>query len=182
MVAGRAAVGVSSSGAAVVDHLALSRLRCTAIPPAALEGRAANCRLPPCLVGMDACATAHDWGHELMALGHDIRLMPPLCLSETLFGATHVCSASNPEDRARSGHGSSHALLPWAIAPRRNEGLLGALAFVAHSIGHIDPPATKPWQRKRPKGYELNSIDPSPPHRSAPRVDRNWDRSGSSRK
>ena len=27
--------------------------------------------LPPCLVGMEACATAHHWARELMALGHD---------------------------------------------------------------------------------------------------------------
>ena len=33
--------------------------------------------LPSCLVGMEACASAHHWGRELMALGHDVRLMPP---------------------------------------------------------------------------------------------------------
>ncbi|MEN8915874.1 MULTISPECIES: IS110 family transposase [Erythrobacteraceae] len=33
--------------------------------------------LPPCLVGMEACASAHHWARELMALGHEVRLMPP---------------------------------------------------------------------------------------------------------
>lgn len=33
--------------------------------------------LPPCLVGMEACATAHFWAREISALGHDVRLMPP---------------------------------------------------------------------------------------------------------
>ena len=33
-------------------------------------------KLPPCLVGMEACATAHHWARELKALGHDVRLMP----------------------------------------------------------------------------------------------------------
>ncbi|MDP4538007.1 IS110 family transposase, partial [Qipengyuania sp. DY56-A-20] len=33
--------------------------------------------LPACLVGMEACASAHHWGRELMALGHEVRLMPP---------------------------------------------------------------------------------------------------------
>ncbi len=33
--------------------------------------------LPPCLVGMEACATAHHWSRELAALGHEVRLMPP---------------------------------------------------------------------------------------------------------
>jgi len=33
-------------------------------------------RLPPCLVGLEACATAHYWARELRALGHQVRLMP----------------------------------------------------------------------------------------------------------
>ena len=33
--------------------------------------------LPTCLVGMEACSSAHHWGRELSALGHEIRLMPP---------------------------------------------------------------------------------------------------------
>lgn len=33
--------------------------------------------LPACLVGMEACATAHHWARELSALGHQVRLMPP---------------------------------------------------------------------------------------------------------
>jgi transposase len=34
-------------------------------------------RLPPCLVGMEACGSAHHWGRELTALGHEVKLMPP---------------------------------------------------------------------------------------------------------
>src|SRR5712672_2312804 len=33
--------------------------------------------LPPCLIGMEACATAHYWARELTKLGHKVRLMPP---------------------------------------------------------------------------------------------------------
>src|SRR6266403_1757987 len=32
--------------------------------------------LPPCLVGMEACASAHYWARELRKLGHEVRLMP----------------------------------------------------------------------------------------------------------
>jgi transposase len=32
--------------------------------------------LPPCLVGMEACATSHHWARELTRLGHEVRLMP----------------------------------------------------------------------------------------------------------
>ncbi len=34
-------------------------------------------KLPPCLIGIGACASAHYWSRELRALGHSVRLMPP---------------------------------------------------------------------------------------------------------
>jgi transposase len=34
-------------------------------------------KLPPCLVGIEACASSHHWSRELTALGHTVRLMPP---------------------------------------------------------------------------------------------------------
>jgi transposase len=33
--------------------------------------------LSPCLIGLEACATAHFWAREIGALGHDVRLIPP---------------------------------------------------------------------------------------------------------
>jgi transposase len=33
--------------------------------------------LPRCLIGMETCASANYWARELMALGHEVRLMPP---------------------------------------------------------------------------------------------------------
>ncbi len=34
-------------------------------------------KLPPCLVGIEACSSSHQWSRELQALGHTVRLMPP---------------------------------------------------------------------------------------------------------
>ena len=34
-------------------------------------------QLEPCLVGLEACGSAHYWAREIRALGHDVRLMPP---------------------------------------------------------------------------------------------------------
>jgi transposase len=34
-------------------------------------------KLPPWLVGIEACASSHHWSRELKALGHTVRLMPP---------------------------------------------------------------------------------------------------------
>jgi transposase len=58
--------GVDSSGAVVIRKR-VGRLKL-------LEFFAA---LPPCLVGIEACPSAHHWGRELQALGHTVRLMPP---------------------------------------------------------------------------------------------------------
>jgi len=34
-------------------------------------------QLPPCLVGLEACAGAHYWAREIAAFGHHVKLMPP---------------------------------------------------------------------------------------------------------
>jgi transposase len=34
-------------------------------------------KLPPCLIAMEACSSAHHWARELVILGHDVRLIPP---------------------------------------------------------------------------------------------------------
>ena len=34
-------------------------------------------KLPPCLIGLEACATAHHWARALTRLGHTVRLLPP---------------------------------------------------------------------------------------------------------
>jgi transposase len=41
--------------------------------------------LPPCLVGMEACATAHYWAREIAAIGHDARLIPPIYVCREPF-------------------------------------------------------------------------------------------------
>ncbi len=34
-------------------------------------------KLPSCLIGVEACGTAHHWARTLVAMGHDVRLIPP---------------------------------------------------------------------------------------------------------
>jgi len=58
--------GVDAAGEVVV-HRALRRSRVLAF----------FAKLPPCLIGMEACATAHYWGRELGKLGHRVKLIPP---------------------------------------------------------------------------------------------------------
>jgi transposase len=58
--------GVGSVGGAVVRR----RLRRGEVLPF-FEDRT------PCLVGLEACASAHHWAREIAKLGHEVRLMPP---------------------------------------------------------------------------------------------------------
>jgi transposase len=58
--------GIDAEGAVIVQRK-LTRSRLLAFVE----------KLPRCLVGIEACAAAHQWARELRALGHEIRLMPP---------------------------------------------------------------------------------------------------------
>jgi transposase len=51
--------------------------------------------LSPCLVGMEACASAHYWARELQALGHEVRLIPPQYVKP--FVKTNKNDASDAE-------------------------------------------------------------------------------------
>jgi transposase len=45
-------------------------------------------QLAPCLIGMEACATAHHWARMLLQAGHGARLIPPSC--KTVGGVTMI--------------------------------------------------------------------------------------------
>lgn len=61
--------------------------------------------LPPCEIGMEACASAHDWGRKLQALGHRVQLLPPQYVKPFVLGqkndandAAAICAAmARPE-------------------------------------------------------------------------------------
>ena len=62
----RAVHAISSAGEVVVRR-ALRRAQMTPF----------FSKLSPCLIGIEACGTSHHWARELVALGHEVRLMPP---------------------------------------------------------------------------------------------------------
>ncbi len=68
-------IGLDKSGA-IVLKCKLSRSQ--------LENRLAN--MPPCLIGMEACAGSHHVSRKLIALGHDARLMPAQYVKPFLKG------------------------------------------------------------------------------------------------
>jgi len=58
--------GVDAEGEVVI----VRKLRRAAVSP--FFGR-----LQPCVVAMEACGSAHHWGREITAFGHEVKLIPP---------------------------------------------------------------------------------------------------------
>ena len=69
-------------------------------------------KLPPCLVGIEACASSHHWSRELQALGHTVRLMP------LAYVKPYVKRQKNKQrgrgGDLRSGNETQHAVVPTA--------------------------------------------------------------------
>ena len=59
--------------------------------------------LAPCLVAMEACGSAHYWARTIVALGHEVRLLPPAHVKPYVKrgrlrrGATHLAGAMRTE-------------------------------------------------------------------------------------
>jgi len=62
-------------------------------------------KLPPCLVGIEACASSHHWSRELQALGHTVRLMPPAYVKP--YVKRHK---NGRRGNLRGGHQAKHAV------------------------------------------------------------------------
>ena len=41
-------------------------------------------KLEPCLIGMEACGTSRFWARALQALGHEVKLMPPIYVTPSV--------------------------------------------------------------------------------------------------
>src|SRR5262245_664263 len=80
-------------------------------------------RLPRCVVGLEACATAHYWARELGALGHEVRLMPTQYVKAYVkrnkndaADAEAICEAVQRCDLCRSRWPSSRRLSCCIVA------------------------------------------------------------------
>src|SRR5436305_7580388 len=63
-------------------------------------------KIPACLVGMEACGTAHHWAREVSKLGHTVRLMPPSYVKgyvkrskSDAADAAAICAVTRPSMR-----------------------------------------------------------------------------------
>ncbi len=78
-------------------------------------------KLPPCLVGIEACASSHHWSRELQALGHTVRLMPPAYVKPYVkrhkndaADAEAICEAVTSKHAVRADQDARAAELPDA--------------------------------------------------------------------
>ena len=98
-------------------------------------------KLPPCLIGIEACASSHHWSRELQALAHTVRLMPPAYVKpyvkrqkNDMVDAEAICEAvsrANMQSRRRSCVliGRSRSWQHWRPERSRATSLLKAHAL-----------------------------------------------------
>src|SRR5262245_37013293 len=89
--------------------------------------------LPPCRVGMEACATAHQWARELKKLGHDTRLMAPS------YVKAYVKRGKNDAADAAADLRGRHTAIDAVCADQDHRAAEHADA--APRAGSLDPPA-----------------------------------------
>jgi transposase len=74
-------------------------------------------KLPPCLVGIEPCASSHHWSRELRGLGHTVRLMPPAYVKP--YVKRHKNDPLTPRRSAKRSPGRTCGLWPARHASNR---------------------------------------------------------------
>src|ERR1700722_7160312 len=70
-------------------------------------------KLPPCLIGMEACGTAHHWARTLTAMGHEVRLIPPSYVKAFVKrGKSELLMALGPDSFSGISRQFCDALIP----------------------------------------------------------------------
>lgn len=143
-------------------------------------------QLPPCLVAMEACGSAHYWARELGELGHEVRLIAPQFVKPYVKGDKHdahdaeaICEAAsrpsmrfvpvkNAEQQAAQSVHRIRSRLVRARTALCNEirGLLGEFGLIASRRGRAATVelletviATEPAPLPAPMGALLNDLN-----------------------
>src|SRR6202158_3402941 len=123
-------------------------------------------KLPPCLIGIEACASSHYWSRELQALGHTVRLMPPayvkpyvkrqkndaadaeaICEAVTRPNMRFVPTKTPEQQSCLTLHRTRHLLI------RRQTAIIDAIRACLAEVGIVAPvgPRARPGLLRSPR-------------------------------
>ena len=118
---------------------------------------------PGCIVAMEACGTAHDWGRGIEKLGHTVRLIPPIYVKP--FVKRQKNDAADAEAIAERGVATDHAAqsreVPGAAGPGDAVPDTGPSRAAAHAADQRAPgPPRRAWGggRARPGASEAAGL------------------------
>ena len=115
--------------------------------------------LSPCLVGLEACASAHYWARELQALGHEVRLIPPQYVKP--FVKTN---STGPVAGDSLGRGQPKNLRASLVGQRADHNLDGSGASQARRNGDQASDRGRGRQRtKIPGSQSAQTFEPGAP-------------------
>ena len=124
-------------------------------------------QLSPCLVAMEACASAHYWGRQIKALGHEVKLIPPQYVKPFVRGnkndrndAQAICEAAMRPDmptvavksEEQQAVVSLHRLRE--LVEKQRKQLASQLRGLLGEFGIAIPQGTRALRRELPQAIE----------------------------
>ena len=105
---------------------------------------------PPCVVAMEACASAHYWAREIAGLGHETRLIPPAYVKpfvkrqkNDMADAEAICEAAQrPTMRFVAGKSAEAARAKADATAKRLMTIPGVGPITATALVALAPPAS----------------------------------------
>ena len=104
--------------------------------------------MPPCMVAMEACSSAHYWGETLIAFGHEVRSLPPAHVkpyvrrnkNDPLDAAGFAREVPSRRHRFKFGTHMAHA----GVSGRQPANRSGwSWSSIAHKRSDIEPASVK---------------------------------------
>ena len=87
---------------------------------------------PGCTVAMEACASAHYWGREIAALGHEVRLVPPIYVKPFVKRSKNDAADAEATLRTRRRSRKRRSGRPCASWRSKDRGAAGAGDALSH--------------------------------------------------